>query len=253
MATFLREIYEVLGCFSTATHTKMCEDLLRKLQATSRDNLAGHFASALEANKTFAQVECSFIPEERKNDQGTNPVTTAMRALDVGLKVQLSPTTTYQFNFLQREIPHLRAKILGEQENKGWIDYVAHTKLRPILGEIKWKDDKNPFYAFIHLLTYLSEMATSRQIERAVKHHLFGKDILSITSFDLHIFLANFNDRGEKGALIERTRELADAFKTRLNRDHPEAALCLGEVLCLFGTIDEDTKVFSNLGCHWAA
>lgn len=252
MTTFLREIYEVLGCFSTATHMGMCEDLLRKLRATSRDNLASYFAKALEANKAFNQVECSFVPEGRENNQGTNPVTTAMRGMNSGLNVELTSRTTYQFIFLDREIPHLRAKTLGEQEGKGWIDYVAHSNLRPILGEIKWKDDKNPFYAFIQLLTYLSEMATSKQIERAMKHRLFGNEITDITAFDLHIFLANFNDRGEKGDLIESTRQLADAFKRRLNGDHPEAASCLGNVLCLFGTVDEETNSLPKLGCHWA-
>lgn len=247
MSTLLREIYEVSGCFSTATHTKMCKDLLRQLTKgkKKKGNLAEHFANALKANTVFSQVECPFIPATRGDNSGTNPVADVMR--------NSSPLTIgpHCFTFIQREIPHLRAKTLMEQDDKAWMDYVGCNEQRPILGEIKWKGDKNPFYAFIQLLTYLSEMATPNQIERSVKHKLFGEKLTAIAAFDLHIFLANFNDRGAKGDLIELTHELADMFKMRLKNDHPEVAGCLGDVLCLFGTIDEGASTFSNVGCHW--
>jgi hypothetical protein len=251
MAPCLRKIYEVLGCFSTATHTEMCKDLRRPLEATGPHNLASYFADALESNNAFNQIVVPFIPDTRVNDEGTNPVTIAMQQNGCSHNITISPERTYKFTYVEREVPHLRAANLNEQENKAWIDYVARTGNRPILGEIKWQGDKNPFYAFIQLLTYLSEMATPNQIKRAIKHDLFGERITAITAFDLHIVLANFNDRGEKGALIERTRELADVFKRRLNDDHPEAARCLGDVLCLCGTVNVETNTFSNLGCHW--
>ena len=228
MSTFLRQLYEVIGCFSTETHIAICNDLLRKLKAKGDGHLADIFADALKTNKTFSQIDCAFVPVGRKNDRGTNPVTMAMRRNDGLINVPRASTATYGFQFIQREIPHLRAKSLGEQEHKGWIDYIARTNERPILGEIKWKGDKNPFYAFIQLLTYLSEMATPNQIDRALKHQLFGKEISKLGAFDLHIFLANFNGRGKKGQLLALTHELARAFKAKLKAVHPKAAECVG-------------------------
>lgn len=254
MTTLLREMYDVLGCFNTAAHTAMCKELLEQLKRGTgkKDNLAAYFADALKANKGFDQLDVPFVPEDRHNDQGTNPVTTAMRDKEGLLNVKISPEKRYEFTFRQREIPHLRAANLIEQDSKAWIDYVASTMNRPILGEVKWEDDKNSFYAFIQLLTYLSEMATSNQIKRATKHKLFWDDSTTITAFDLHIFLANFNDRGTKGPLIELTRQLASAFKQRLQNDHPDTSACLGDVLCFSGHIEDGSKVFSKVGCHWA-
>lgn len=250
MTTFLRELYDVLSCFSTATHTEMCNDLLRKLKAKSEDNLAGYFAAALEVNQCFNQSAVPFIPATRGQKSGTNPVTDVM-AKASPLVLPTSSSTPYEFTFLEREIPHLRAMTKAEQDDKAWIDYVAVKRNRPILGEVKWEDDKNSFYAFIQLLTYLSEMAIPNQIERSLRHHLFGRDVSSITAFDLHIFLANFNDRGKKGPLIELTRQLASAFKQRLQQDHPEAATCFGDLLCIRGVIDEASNSFSEVKCLW--
>lgn len=257
MATFLREIYEVLGCFSTATHTAMCNDLLRQLVNGERKNgnLARYFADALKANTTtFSQVDQPFIPLTRKGKKGTNPVAEAMKT-STPLTIPTSASTTYSFTFLQREIPHLRAKTKKEQRDKGWIDYVARTGSRPILGEIKWKGDKNPFYAFIQLLTYLSEIATPSQIERAIKHKLFGDGIASISTFDLHIFLGNFVERGDRVPMIELTRQLASEFTRRLRKDHPDVANCIGSVLCFSGHIEDGSGRFSSKPngpkCFW--
>ena len=225
MATFLRELYEVLSCFSTATHSSMCDDLLRQLTAKGGDNLAAYFADALQANQTFSQIEQPFIPDTRSGKTGTNPVAGAL-AKASPLTVVLPSAELYEFTFRHREIPHLRAATQSEQHDKGWIDYVARIGLSPILGEIKWKDDKNPFYAFVQLLTYLSEIATAAQIARSIRHDLFGPDLPPVPAFDLHLVLANFNDRGEKGKLIGPTQQLASAFKKRLLSDHSATATC---------------------------
>ena len=250
MATFLRELYEVLSCFSTATHASMCDDLLRQLAATGGDNLAAYFAVALQANQSFSQIEQPFIPDTRSAKTGTNPVAGAL-AKASPLTVTTPSAAPYEFTFLHREVPHLRAATRAEQRDKGWIDYVARTGDSPILGEIKWKGDKNPFYAFVQLLTYLSEIATPAQIERSVRHDLFGPDLPPVPVFDLHIVLANFNDRGEKGKLIGPTQQLASAFKKRLLSDHPATATCLGQILCITAKIDEGSQNIKELKCEW--
>lgn len=257
MATRLRKLYEVLNDFSTATHIEMCNDLLRRLKSKGADNLASYFADALEANSDLPEIKVTFIPVNRGNKTGRNPVTNAMSKETAPLKLDTTPP--YEFKYLHREVPHLRAASRAEQQEKGWIDYVAHTTHlsghgeanRPILGEVKWHNDENPLYAFVQLLTYLSEIATPNQIARGLQHQLFGSAITAITSFDLHIFLGNFNDRGEKGQLIDLTRQLAFAFKQRLQQDHPETAHCLESILCISGQIESGSDQFSDVKCLW--
>lgn len=238
--TFLREIYEVLGCFSTKTRLSMCDDLLRRLRSQGKDNLAYYFVDALSENQLFDQRDTDFVPVGRNNQLGTNPVTSIMQQHG-NISIETPLGTNYAFRFCQREVPHLRANTLNEQSTKAWIDYVACADGgRPILGEIKWNADNDPFYAFIQLLTYLSEMATPNQIERALKHKLFGNELDKIPAFDLHIFLVDFNDRGEKGKLIDLTRELASEFKCHLQKIDLKSSQCIGNVLCLSAQIEHE-------------
>lgn len=254
MATLLREMYEVLSSFSTATHLSMCKDLIRQLEKGKRKDgkLAAHFAQAITDNReSLSLVDVPFIPLDRDPEKkGTNPVTHIMRQMS---KLQLSfpEDIHYEFNYLEREVPHLRARNLEEQNHKAWIDYVACTDDRPILGEIKWKGDENPFYAFIQLLTYLSEMATPKQIERARKYQLFGAGLNTGSPFDLHIFLVNFKNRGKKGKLGEETARLAKLFKARLCADYPDVGTCLGRILCLSASVESESERFSDLRGLW--
>lgn len=80
----------------------------------------------------------------------------------------------------------------------------------------------------------MSEMATESQIDRARKH-LFGdaQVIDQSPSFDLHILLADFNDRGSKGELIPATERLVGNLRDQLLVRHPSAGVRLGNVLCM--------------------
>lgn len=257
MAVTLRSIYEGLSWFSTASHIAMCDDFLRKIRANGDENLARLFSDAVRSNSTLNLVNQCFLDEDlirnrtplTEFSRGTNRVTYIMsNTSDIALSDSLFP---YSFQYVEREVPHLRAETLIEQDDKGWIDYIAKIEGTPILGEIKYKSDQNPFYAFIQLITYLSEMATENQIERAINHQLFGDSITDITSFDLHILLANFNDRGEKGPLIESTFELARMFKIRLINDYPELANLLRHILCISASINDGEQQFADTRCLW--
>lgn len=257
MAVTLRSIYEGLSWFSTASHITMCDDFLRKIRATGNENLVRLFADAVISNSPYNQVHTNFIDAEmlnnrmplNENARGTNRVAYIMNNTpNIILNGLDAP---YTFQYVEREIPHLRAEYLEDQDDKGWIDYIAQSEGTPILGEIKYGSDQNPFYAFIQLITYLSEMATENQIQRAIAHRLFGDPITEITSFDLHIFLANFNDRGEKGRLIEPTYELANGFKRRLINDYPELANLLRHILCISASINDGEQHFADTRCLW--
>lgn len=255
MAVTLRSIYEGLSWFSTATHIEMCQDFLRKIKASGDDHLARLFVDSVTANASFNQVERPFLdsallagrkPLDEKS-RGTNRVTFAMSQTPL---LTVDESDGYSFRYVEREVPHLRTESAIQQEDKGWIDYIAATTTTPILGEIKYDSDQNAFYALIQLLTYLSELLTDRQLERTVRHRLFGESIGSIGQIDLHILLADFNDRGSKGKLIQPTCELASEFKRRLATCCPDLAQKVGNILCISATLPSAESPI-HLKCLW--
>jgi len=141
----------------------------------------------------------------------------------------------YEFLIMDYEIGPRRATGAGARASgAGGIDYVAlsqGTPRVPILGEIKVGNDKDTFYAFVQLLYYLSEMSSEAQVDRA-NRHLFGRAVCFPAKWDLHILLCDFNDRGEKGPIVEETYRLAKAFCGRLG-EFADARARLGRVLCL--------------------
>jgi hypothetical protein len=255
MATKLRDLYVGLKTQSTAIQIQKCKEMIDSFTNNTATNLAGIFAEAFKENESIGNVTCPFIPPTRTKKASRNPVTSVMQQCSP-LIVQVPSTLSdsnlpYEFNYVQREIPHLRELTKKEQKAKAWIDYAAYAKFRPVIGEVKWRDDSNSFYAFIQLLTYFSEMAVPNQIQRAIKHELFSKAIVNIDAFDLHILQVNFNPRSGKQCLVGLTYELAKLFNERLRDEHPAMSVRLGNVLCLFGEIDDGVNKFSSLKCVW--
>jgi len=264
--TRLRHLYESLHGFSTPTQQSMCNDLCKGLKAKTKTNLADLFAEAIGENTKLDEIDAPFFTDEMlknrrktenerqesdKHYKGTVQVTDAMKSHNP-MNIQLGDDESYQLNFIQREVPHMRGQQGGRPRNRAWIDYIGVTNGQPILGEIKCGSDQNPFYAFIQLLTYLSEMATPSQIKRAMSYKLFGEQCKAMDCFDLHILLTNFNERSTKRLLLERTEELAQQFKDKLKQTHDEYAKVVGRVLCL-STMVEDVEAGKNLDCCWKA
>lgn len=251
MTTPLRNLYESLAYFSTATHQAICDDFLRALLATSKPTLANWYAETVEARRTFDNRDQPFLNEkslqERKpfgqNARGDNRVVYRLSTRDVVAVAGVGED--YGFHYVERQIPTLRVEGGGQRTSgAGGLDYIARRAATPILGEVKRDADQNPFYAFVQLLTYLSEMVTPNQIERANRWNLFGVDIGGQPAFDLHLLLADFNDRGDKGKLIEPTRRIAAEFKRRLKSDFPQLAGTVGRIMCL----KMDSREFENSG-----
>ncbi len=118
----------------------------------------------------------------------------------------------YTFGVHNREVAHLRGPNSSGLRTGAFVDYVGSTSSRPILGEVK-RNEKNPFYALIQLLTYLSEIATENQIERWKEFGVFGERTSQLTwTFDLHIVLDSFPDESAMLALSEPTSKLARSF-----------------------------------------
>ena len=75
------------------------------------------------------------------------------------------------------------------------------------------------------------ELSSKAQFTRA-NRFLFKRRLVYPARFDLHILLWDYNDRGQKGPIINDTCRLATAFKARLTAA-VGASCTLGRVLCL--------------------
>lgn len=258
MATPMRDLYDGLEGASTADQRRLCESLLTGLEsAPEAPNIAALFAASLAGNAAFDNVGQPFLNEPslrgRKplgpDSRGDNRIVHLLASGGGEVAVRGGPAD-YRFTYVNRQLPPLRQERAGvPTSGAGGIDYTARTATRPVLGEVKRGDDQNPFYAFVQLLTYLSEMATERQVARANRHGEFGRPLAFPQPFDLHILLADFNDRGEKGPLIDLTWRLAAAFMNRLTSHHGDAAPVVGTILCL--RMDSADFIGRSVECLW--
>lgn len=263
MSTRLRCVYESMKSYSFKTQASMCQDLIKKLKSAKKTDLADLFVEALRENGELDGVDAPFISEqmlenrcrtanEREKDRrarnGTIRVTDLLTEYD---HVQfVHDGEVKHFRFVEREVPHLRGHPNESGRNRAWIDYIARAGTRTILGEIKHDTDQNPFYAFIQLLTYLSEIATDQQIQRLMRDPLLGEDSPIVDRFDLHILLTCFNKRSKRWKIREETQELVLQFKAALAEKYPHDVEVLGNVFCLHAELKElEQRV--PLNCCW--
>ncbi len=246
--TKLRKLYETLRLFSTAPQLAMCKDHLRGLKrsdaARGNNNLAALFLDALAVNDKQEPNHQPFYDDKQNRKQLSEK---SKKGYLVQFLLSQDPvrTTTkgeYTFSFMNREFPHLRAESLAKQNETAYMDYIGVTKngeqLLPVLGEIKFEDDENPYFAFIQLLTYLSEIATSNQLNRIKTHEPFGKGVGHPTAFDLHIMLVNSEVNGEMwGQIAETTPSLVKLFLEVLEQKSSEARAFINSVKCLNGVV----------------
>jgi hypothetical protein len=242
--TKLRRRYQRLGQRGVSTKHRHQECGALCADATQ---LVEEFQEAIREMQVYDNRKEGFYPgkgrlnpEDRDRDEGTVIVTDRLAS---GL-VSIPKLKSYAFTYLHREVNPLRTTrgtfsdgLPATRTGKGGLDYVAMldgSLSTPILGEIKAGSDKDPYYAFVQLLTYLSELSTEAQFERANKH-LFNGKLAYPARFDLHILLADFNDRGERGPIIESTRRLVKRFRAQLSSQEKSPAL--GRVLCLTTTM----------------
>lgn len=254
MASRLRDLYVSLSEENIRSAKKqcfVCDSLLAGLDNNEPGNLAYLFVEALNDNAPFKEIDVPFIPKVRK--EGRNKPATILARASRASKL---PEALNGFTFINKEIPHLRASSKARQYAKGWIDFIGKKDAskpdypRPVLGEIKWKSDKNPFYALIQLFTYLSEISTPNQISRICQQDLF-RGIKKPETFDLHIFLCEFIDKGIKSELLNQARILALTFKEKLGQINPEISKKVGEITCFKSFVNKEQSDFTSISIAW--
>jgi hypothetical protein len=152
----------------------------------------------------------------------------------------------YNFQYIEREISPIRTpngifenNQSGKSSGTGGIDFIGVNlkKSIPIIGEIKVASDQNAFYALIQLLTYLSELTTSNQIQRINKHKLFGDIVINENSaFYLYVLFTNLS--GIKTEILEIVKEIAEKLSKSLIQDIQEI---------VFLKLDTKSKIITNI------
>lgn len=265
MGTRLRHLYESLSGFSVGTQIVLLDEFITAFNSESRTTLANLFHEALMENRLLPEISEPIISDEmlekrhkteqerqarEKESKGTVSVTNHLKRRELIQVDRLG--RNYCLRYLQREVPHLRKMGVEKRRNKAWIDYVGEAQGSPVVGEIKCRDDQNSFYAFVQLLTYLSELATPNQVERAEKEKLFGSECQDYSKFDLHILLVDRNEASKRYETIEPTRELATKFRESLAARYSETAALIGGIYCL-STTDIALGNGDDLLAFWSA
>ncbi len=211
--------------------------------------LRNEFVDAVTACASYDLRDEPFFPQDPtgrvapdfRKSTGTVVITDTFSKLAA---IRIAARTPYAFRYIEREISPLRTPRgryadgdLASKSGAGGVDYVGVVDADgdrpciPVLGEIKRGGDKDTFYAFLQLLTYLSEIASAPQTARASRF-LFQGRLPPRTRWDLHVLLADFNPRSAAEPLIESTRRLVTSFKAALASSSDHAAI-LGRVSCL--------------------
>lgn len=234
--TELRESYGRFGSLNTAELQQECDIVI-----DTPSELTSQFLAAVAAMARYDNRDEAFYPagrsEPKRDAGGTAGI--IQRLADAG-EIHVPALDGYSFSYRHREVGPLRTtrsvdsnNVKATKSGHGGIDYVAlrTQPIVPILGEIKFSSDRDPFYAFVQLLTYLSELSSEAQTARA-SQHLFAGKVAHPAQYDLHILLADFKDRGKKGPLVDSTRRAAEAFKRELisqvGTNHS-----VGKIVCL--------------------
>jgi hypothetical protein len=135
----------------------------------------------------------------------------------------------YSFEYMEREVSPLRTthaiysnNLPAKSSGTGGLDFIGWNTSRnlPVLGEIKVKEDQNPFYALIQLLTYLSEISTPNQIDRINNYKHFGTAncLSSNTKFYLYIISCRqLNPKKKYDLLLPSTKALAKNLSAKIN------------------------------------
>ena len=225
--TNLRKLYSFFRFFSTKTQLAILEDYNRganykklvELYNESKEYFSTYnndeeFVSEVSKRKKIA-------PENTLTFKNTNDVIAFFKLHD---GVSVDNNETLNFSYIEREVDprrmtkaHFDNYSSGKSSGTGGIDFLAWNNIRqrPIIGEIKCGSDETPFFAFLQLLMYCSEMATDSQIERINKTNLF-KHKIKLPYF-LYIFLADFNLKGEKGKFTEPLKKLTSNVANSLS------------------------------------
>ena len=219
--TKLRDFYSLLRVFSTETEINMIRDFNRKnnyLKLVEIFNESKkHFEKYISKEKFTGNSTRKTLPHNPVEISNTNDLVSILNSNSVNHVINNSGL---DFKYVDREISTLRTTgnvrfengHSGRSSGTGGLDFIAWNikDNLPVLGEVKVKNDENPFFALIQLMTYLSELVTPNQIARINNTDLFKGNTGSKPYFYLYILHSNHNlNSKERRTLLKESIILA--------------------------------------------
>lgn len=239
--TKLHYFYDSLSRYPIKSQIVICENLKENLHC-----LLHLYIDACKDFSRYSNIKEAFVhfPKKRKPlkiSRNITKTTDLLALLDNQKELKVKNSCNLSFEYIEREINPWRTRgtmfengVLGKRSGTGGLDFIGINKNNnPILGEVKIKNDKNAFYAFIQLLTYCSELFTKNQIERIKSQHLFGKYKIE-PPVSLYIVLHEHNPEGATHQLIEKTSNLAKSFQEEIISEKSlNSFQKIGHIACL--------------------
>lgn len=219
--TKIREFYKFLRLFSTETELKILKDFNRgknytKLVKIFEDSKI-HFKKYCSVDTFTSSTKRKPLPPIPLAINSTNDVVSILEGKSTNSVIGIGKKNL-DFIYIEREISPLRTPggipyetgKSGKSSGIGGLDFIGWNikDNLPILGEIKVKNDENPFFAIIQLLTYLSELSSPNQVKRINYTELFGKRKVG-NKFYLYILLSNYGSDSNHQNFLDESKKLA--------------------------------------------
>ncbi len=203
--TALRERYELIQERGVDRQTRECVDYLENPEV-----FMAEFVDSYRAMERFAA-------SGRRMPRGVSPDpehAAHLLELLVGREqIEVPEFGGYAFRLV--------AAAGGRPAPPGLIDYVGVRETEPptpILGAMAASSGESPYLTLLRLLTGLAEVAPASCF-RVAAGELFGGSIQPPAAFDLHLVLSDATPRHRSEALHQLTRDLAQAFRTRVEEE----------------------------------
>ena len=234
--TELRAIYNLLRMLSTNTRRQISDDFNRKENYIKLADIYNRSKKHFEKYENINEPFLSAAPRKPLCKSGstitkTNDVTSAFEENSENIIVV--DGLGYDFRYIDREVSPIRTTnaefdtgMSGQSSGTGGLDFIGWNLKDqiPVLGEIKVKNDEDPFFALIQLLTYCSELSTGNQIKRINETQLFGTRTTIYKPFYLYVILVDYNStkNPDLSVLFENAKNIGTKIKTYLDEDLKE-------------------------------
>lgn len=223
--TRLREIYKLLTtCNRLQFHLEFVTELARGKNfedfAWYLDDDITRFHAYKNSDRLDAYNERASLPRPEGVERlaGTNDIAALLHGQRI-LQVfaATSKELVGELNYVDREIRPCRTTgnatyvdglPAGAQQHFDLL--LVGDKKVPAIGEVKIRNDKNPFYALVQLLMYAGELLGEHQRER-LSRSFPGQFAGDFRSLDLYIILHEYNPRSEtRQKIVAQTSRLSE-------------------------------------------
>jgi hypothetical protein len=223
----LRALHAHVRSLPLAAQLRECVDMLGHPEL-----IAAELRAAFEAMRDFA-TRGALPPVEPADFDAVDLEELAREDFYATREVEVQGGPHLFFTCLANHFDPL-GDLADAGSRRATLDYVGvsgETPHTPVLGAVQSKEDRSAYPLLLRGLACLAELASTSQLER-LSRRLFGDALPLPPSFELDLVLEGGPARGERAALEQLTRDLAERIKTVIGADARYPRI-LGDVVCL--------------------